>query len=261
MTASAVRGDARHESEESAGFFGRRLVRYVAPSGGHWRRRRPKRRGRNPQDRSTGSAHHRVRAGSDSICANGQNRPTGSEQRRRDAKARPTASRSTHVRPSSVACSPNHMGQGRLRHWQLEIDHLHGSHRDRRRVRQVCGGAWNRGWSRWKRRSHRRRSRMDLESGGRTLSWRCADRRCLSRAAAFVGLASPQYRNDPVNQQGWMKVHQKRLLDNGKLRTSFSRCALWNPPTPMSWKEFAPRRITLSGMASVCVIQSFVVNT
>ena len=57
------------------------------------------------------------------------------------AKPRPTASRSTHVRPSSVACSPNHMGQGRLRHWQLEFDHLLGSHRDRRRVRQVYRGA------------------------------------------------------------------------------------------------------------------------
>jgi len=37
---------------------------------------------------------------------------------------------------------------------------------------------------------HGRRSRMDLESGGCTLFWRCADGRCLSRAAAFVGLGS-----------------------------------------------------------------------
>ena len=41
-----------------------------------------------------------------------------------------------------------------------------------------------------RKRSHRRRSRMDLESGGCALSSPCEDRRFLSRAAALVGLDS-----------------------------------------------------------------------
>jgi len=132
-------------TDDRSGRFGSDDQVGSAHGGGHGRRHRQKRRGRNPQERSPGSAHHRWRPGSDSICATGL--PVVNK-RRTDAKTRPTASRSTHLRPSSVACSPNHMGQGRLRHWQLEFDHLHGSHRDWRRVRQVYRGVWNRGWSR-----------------------------------------------------------------------------------------------------------------
>lgn len=61
--------------------------------------------------------------------------------------------------------------------------------------------------------------------------------------------------NHPVNQQVWMKVHQKQLLIKARSRSWFSRSAPSNQATPTFWKKFASRRTTLSEMPSVCATQ------
>ena len=59
-----------------------------------------------------------------------------------------------------------------------------------------------------------------------------------------------------MNQQGWMKVHHKRLLDKGKIEKRVLALRFYGiQQLPKSSRKFAPRRITLSGMVNVCVIQ------
>ena len=64
---------------------------------------------------------------------------------------------------------------------------------------------------------HGRRGRMDLESGRTPFSRRGPDRRSLSRSPAPLGVGSQPIPNDQVGQKAWIKVHQKRLLDKGKI--------------------------------------------
>ncbi len=79
--------------------------------------------------------------------------------------------------------------------------------------------AWNRGWSR----APKRRSSWVTEPSGSGI-WRI----CIFLVAVQIvdlyharqhlwDLARRLYPNDSVNQKAWMKAHQKRLLDKGKI--------------------------------------------
>ena len=78
--------------------------------------------------------------------------------------------------------------------------------------------AWNRGWSRAER-------RVVIGDGAQWI-WNLADQH-FPGAVQIVDLyharqhlwelARRLYPNDPVQQKAWMKVHQKRLLDKGKI--------------------------------------------
>jgi hypothetical protein len=58
---------------------------------------------------------------------------------------------------------------------------------------------------------------MDLESGRPALPGCRADRRSLSRSPASLGSGAQAAPNDLTNQKAWIKAHQKRLLDKGKI--------------------------------------------
>jgi hypothetical protein len=78
--------------------------------------------------------------------------------------------------------------------------------------------AWNRGWS--------RAQKKVVMGDGAEWIWNLADRH-FPGAVQIVDLyharqhlwdlARKLYPNDPASQKAWMKVHQKRLLDKGKL--------------------------------------------
>ena len=78
--------------------------------------------------------------------------------------------------------------------------------------------AWNRGWS--------RAQKKVVMGDGAEWIWKLADRH-FPGAVQIVDLyharqhlwdlARKLYPNDPASQKAWMKVHQKRLLDKGKL--------------------------------------------
>jgi hypothetical protein len=121
--------------------------------------------------------------------------------------------------------------------------------------------AWNRGWS--------RAERKGVMGDGVAWIWKLAHQHFpgavqivdLYHASQHLwDLARRLYPNHPSNQNIWMKAHQKRLLDKGKIKSWFSRCALPNQPTPRSWKRSASRQITSSAMPSVCVTQSSAVS-
>ncbi len=80
--------------------------------------------------------------------------------------------------------------------------------------------AWNRGWS--------RAEKKVVMGDGAEWIWNLADQH-FPGAVQIVDLyharqhlwdlARRLHPNDPANQQAWMKVHQKRLLDKGKIET------------------------------------------
>jgi hypothetical protein len=84
--------------------------------------------------------------------------------------------------------------------------------------KRIYWEAWNRGWS---------RAEMKVVMGdGAEWIWNLADQHFpgavqivdLYHARQHLwGLARRLYPNASVNQQAWMKVHQKRLLDKGKI--------------------------------------------
>ena len=111
------------------------------------------------------------------------------------------------------------VGQRRFCHSRSAFHHLYRSHRNSRRIWPAhLSGSLEPGLeSRANEGCHGRWRRMDLEPGRSALSRRGADRRSLPRSPAPVELARKLYPNDPAGQQAWMKVHQKRLLDKGKI--------------------------------------------
>jgi hypothetical protein len=84
--------------------------------------------------------------------------------------------------------------------------------------RRIYLEAWNRGWS-------RAQSRVVMGDGAEWI-WNLADQH-FPGAVQIVDLyharqhlwdlARRLYPNDPAAQQAWMKIHQKRLLDKGKI--------------------------------------------
>jgi hypothetical protein len=68
-----------------------------------------------------------------------------------------------------------------------------------------------------RRRSLGGRGRVDLEPGRATFSWCGPDRRSYHARQHLWELARKLYPNDEVNQKTWIRVHQKRLLDKGKI--------------------------------------------
>jgi transposase len=73
-------------------------------------------------------------------------------------------------------------------------------------------------------------------------------------------LARKLYPNDTVSQKAWIKVHQKRLLDKGKIEKLVLALRSTGSPMPMFWTRFALRRTTLSAMPGVCDTQSSAVS-
>ncbi len=67
--------------------------------------------------------------------------------------------------------------------------------------------------------------------------------------------------HDPGRQKGWMKIHQKRLLDKGKSRDWWRRSAPSPPALPKPRRRSALRLSILRGTPSVCAIPSFGANT
>src|SRR5215471_8916075 len=90
--------------------------------------------------------------------------------------------------------------------------------RQRLPFKRLYREAWNRGWS-------RAEKKVVLGDGAEWI-WNLADLH-FPRAVQIVdlyharqhlwGLVRTLYPNDPANQQACMKVHQKRLLDKGKI--------------------------------------------
>jgi hypothetical protein len=84
--------------------------------------------------------------------------------------------------------------------------------------KRIYREAWNRGWNRAKKKV--------IMGDGAEWIWNLADLH-FPGAVQIVDLYHARqhlwelvrtlYPNDPVNQQAWMKVHQKRLLDKGKI--------------------------------------------
>ena len=78
--------------------------------------------------------------------------------------------------------------------------------------------AWNRGWSRAEKEGrHGRWGRMDLESRRATLSRRVQIVDLYHARQHLWELARRLHPNDEGNQKTWIKLHQKRLLDQGKI--------------------------------------------
>jgi hypothetical protein len=84
--------------------------------------------------------------------------------------------------------------------------------------RRIYLEAWNRGWS-------RAQTKVVMGDGAEWI-WNLADQHFpgavqivdLYHARQHLwNLARKLYPNDPAGQQAWMKVHQKRLLDKGKI--------------------------------------------
>ena len=111
------------------------------------------------------------------------------------------------------------LGRGGLSDPRSGFHYLHRGHRNRRGVWQtVYVEAWNRGWS-------RAENRVVIGDGAEWI-WNLAEQH-FPRAVQIVDLyrarqhlwdlARRLYTNDAVSQKDWMKVHQKRLLDNGKI--------------------------------------------
>ena len=84
--------------------------------------------------------------------------------------------------------------------------------------KRICREAWNRGWN--------RAAKKVVMGDGAEWIWNQADLHFpgaiqivdLYHAREHLwDLARKLYPNDPANQKAWMKVHQKRLLDQGKI--------------------------------------------
>jgi hypothetical protein len=56
-----------------------------------------------------------------------------------------------------------------------------------------------------------------MKSGRALLSRRGSDRRSVSRSPASLGVGSQAYPHNEGNQKAWIKVHQRRWLDQGKI--------------------------------------------
>ena len=75
-------------------------------------------------------------------------------------------------------------------------------------------------------------------------------------------LARKLYPNDEGKQKAWMKVHQKRLLDQGENRKTRGRAPLHRISTTPKWRRrSAPRPTTLRAMRSACATPSSAANT
>lgn len=127
--------------------------------------------------------------------------------------------------------------------------------------------AWNRGWS--------RAEKKVVMGDGAEWIWNLADQH-FPGAVQIVDqyharqhlwdLVRRLYPNDPSGQPSWIKFHQKRLLDKGKIEKlvlairSFPY-APSPPPIQKFWKRSAPRQITSSATLNVCAIPSSAVNT
>src|SRR5205807_8335349 len=60
-------------------------------------------------------------------------------------------------------------------------------------------------------------------------------------------VARQLYPQEEVQQKAWMKVHQKRLLDKGKIEKLVARCGPSTPAIPPWPRRFAPRQTTSRG--------------
>ncbi len=118
--------------------------------------------------------------------------------------------------------------------------------------------AWKRGWS--------RAEKKVVMGDGAEWIWNLADQH-FPGAVQIVDLyharqhlwelARKLYPNDDVSQKAWMKVHQKRLLDKGKIEKLVT-CASLHPlrPIPKWPRRFAPRPTTSRETPSACAIPS-----
>src|SRR5207253_9425389 len=74
-------------------------------------------------------------------------------------------------------------------------------------------------------------------------------------------VARQLYPQEEVQQKAWMKVHQKRLLDKGKIEKLVARCGPSTPAIPPWPRRFAPRQTTSIGMQSGSGIPHFAAST
>jgi hypothetical protein len=74
-------------------------------------------------------------------------------------------------------------------------------------------------------------------------------------------VARQLYPHEEIKQKAWMKVHQKRLLDKGKIEKLVGALRSIASPIPPWPRRFAPRQITSKEMPGVCAIPSFAANT
>ena len=129
----------------------------------------------------------------DSLCPDGRYRCTRSKEGNRGPQRQARWLAGPHARGQArLRVHANHLGRRRLCHSRPRLDHLHRRHRERRAVRQAAlpRGLETRLEPRREEGRHRRRRRMDLESGQGTLSRRRSNRRSVPRAPALVGLGT-----------------------------------------------------------------------
>ena len=160
--------------------------------------------------------------GSDPVRANGWDGSAGGEERDRwDAPGKTRWPTGAHTGSQVGMClHPNHLGRGGLSHSRSGFHHLHRRHRDRRRVWQAhLRGSLE---ARLEPRRKRKWSWVMEPNGSGT-----------SPSNTFPGaiqivdlyharqhlweLARRLHPNDETAQKAWMKVHQRRLLDKGKI--------------------------------------------
>jgi hypothetical protein len=125
-----------------------------------------------------------------------------------------------HTREAKLGCvfTQTTLGQRRLCDSRSGFDHLYRSHRNRRRVRQTHLSGSLEPWL-------EPRAKKVVIGDGAEWIWNLADHH-FPGAIQIVDLyharqhlwevARKLHPNDP-NQKAWMKVHQKRLLDKGKI--------------------------------------------
>ena len=192
-----------------------------AGGGSHRRGYRHRRAGRDPASGAVGSASGGGQTGSDPVRANGWDGNTGSEERdggpaRQDAKV----SHPTPGRSSWDVSSPRPPGTRRVIRFAIRIPPPTPvpSKPPKSLASASMLEAWKRGWS--------RAEKKVVMGDGAEWIWNLAEPH-FPGAVQIVDLfharqhlwdlARKLYPNDDVNQKTWIKVHQRRLLDKGKI--------------------------------------------
>ena len=152
--------------------------------------------------------------------ANGWDRSAGSEERDGGTQRQDRRPAGPHTRSQAgMRVHTDRVGRRRLCHSRSGFHYLYWSHRNGRRVWPThVSGSLEPGLE--------SRAKEGCHGDGAEWIWNLADQH-FPGAVQIVDLyharqhlwdlARRLYPNDPAGQQAWIKVHQKRLLDKGKI--------------------------------------------
>jgi len=181
---------SRSRADAAPGRFGGDHQIRGAYRRGHRRRYRPARARRDPESPAVRSTRPGRPADSHPVCANGRDRSSRSEERDGGpARQDRGPTRSYTGGQVGMWVHANHLGRERLRHPRSGFHHLHWGHRNGRTVWQahLSGSAKTRLEPRQEEGGHRGWSRMDLDSGRRTLPGRDSDCSTSTMLASICG--------------------------------------------------------------------------